>query len=162
MRFSRAASFLRTGSNGSGSLQSGVLARSHGALDVAGEITEALMDLALVAEGLGIPAECGADPGGDVTHDGSQQMGRDSQDVPAFGGAVPKGRSLTIVEGVPAVIALPHPFRIDPMMNGRRRVVHNHPCGLDKPFHQLDLFMTVLLQPARARPRIENSNGIER
>src|SRR5712691_322117 len=84
-----------------------VLTGSEGALHVAGEVADALVNLALLAEALRVTPERPADPRDDVSDKGAHQEWRDPDHVPSLGRACPEGRALTIVEGVPAVKALP-------------------------------------------------------
>src|SRR6266852_5825331 len=146
---------------GSRSAQSRVLAHSHGALDVAGQIPDALVDLTFVAEGLGIPPQGGADPGSHMASDRVEQVRRDPQDVTALRGAVPEGRPLPVVERVPAVKALPHPLGTDPVVNGWSGVEHDHMAGLDYPPHEQDLLEAILLRSHATELRVEASQCFE-
>src|SRR5262249_39687286 len=83
-----------------------VLTGPEGALHVTGEIADALVNLALLAEALRVTPERPADPHDDVSDKGAHHEWRNPDHVSSPGRARPEGRAFAIVEGVPAVKAL--------------------------------------------------------
>src|SRR5712691_9231559 len=135
--------------------ETGVLARGQGAFDEAGEIADALMNLALVAEGFAIPSQGGENPGSDVTAEGTEQVRGDAQDVPARRGTGPEGRALAVIERVGAEVPLPHSLRTDPVVDSGGGIVHHDLARFDQLSHEHDFLVAVLLPSPSSEVDVE-------